>query len=333
MKSPTEFNSLLELMNYFDTEEKCLQYIEQIRWNGSPVCTTCFSEKIYRFKDGKRLKCADCKTEFTAKVGTIFQNSKLPMIKWFMGMYLVSCHKKGISTYDLADDLEITQKTAWFLQQRIRKLLEQDDTIILEGTVQCDESFVGGKNKNRHKDKKVRNSQGRSFIDKTPVLGMVQQQETEIVEREHKIIKGRTVKEKRITKKAFVKCKVIASTQAEAIQPVLKDNIKEGSKIYTDEWKGYNGTENHFDRSYVDHGKGQYVNGEVTSNAAENVWSQLKRSIFGIHHWVSKKHLQKYVDECTFKFNTCKFNNGHRINLMMANISGSQPYKKLIQNG
>jgi transposase-like protein len=161
--APDTFSSLIELLDYFSTTKKCEEYIQVKRWGNSPICPHCEGEKIYKFSDGKRFKCGSCKKQFTVRIGTIFQDSNVPLRKWIIAMYLNTCHKKGISSYQLAKDIKVTQKTAWFMLQRIRYGLGHDTANEqLEGTVQVDETFVGGKNKNRHADKKVKNSQGRS---------------------------------------------------------------------------------------------------------------------------------------------------------------------------
>ncbi|MCE6988143.1 transposase [Dyadobacter sp. CY323] len=152
------FNSLLDLVTYFDTEAKCLKYLESKRWDVAPTCPHCGHSKIYRFSDGKRFKCASCREQFTAKAGTILEDSKIPLRKWYIAIHLVTAHKKGISSYQLAKDLGVTQKSAWFMLQRIRFGLgyNGDTSERMEGTVELDETFVCGKNKNRHADKKVK---------------------------------------------------------------------------------------------------------------------------------------------------------------------------------
>lgn len=183
-KTIENFNSLLEVYDYFSDEQKCLDYLATQRWDGEIICPHCNHNKIYAFQDKKRFKCAKCRQQFTAKVGTIFEDSKVAMRKWFIAIYLVTSHKNGISSHQLAKDIKVTQKTAWFMLQRIRFGLGANvDTDELEGTIELDETFVGGKNKNRHADKKVENSQGRSFKDKTPVMGMLQEQIVTYVER------------------------------------------------------------------------------------------------------------------------------------------------------
>lgn len=168
-----------------------------IKLGGNPACPHCGNAgKIYRTNRG--FKCGEklCAKKFSVISGTIFENTKIVLRTWFAAMYLISTSKKGVSSLQLAEQLGITQKTAWFLNHRIREMLKDAVSTKLTGTVEVDESFIGGKNKNRHKAKNVENSQGRSFKDKTPVVGLLQRAKYEIVERPHKVIPGRIVKEK-----------------------------------------------------------------------------------------------------------------------------------------
>lgn len=154
-KAIEDFDSLLEVYDYFTDEKKCLDYLATQRWVGEVICPHYEHNKVYAFSDNKRFKCAKCRQQFTAKVGTIFEDSKIAMRKWYVAIYLVTSHKKGISSHQLAKDLKVTQKTAWFMLQRIRfGLGTNEDMTKLKGTIELDETFVGGKNKNRHKDKK-----------------------------------------------------------------------------------------------------------------------------------------------------------------------------------
>lgn len=168
-RSPRNFDNLIDMVAYFNDDNNCRRYLIDWRWKGNISCPHCGNTKIYEFSDGRRFKCAGCRQQFTGKVGTIFEDSKVPMKKWFVAIYLITAHKKGISSYQLARDLKVTQKTAWFMLHRIRfgLGLNTEPEEQLEGIIELDETFVGGKNKNRHKDKKVEQSQGRSFKDKT----------------------------------------------------------------------------------------------------------------------------------------------------------------------
>ncbi|MEJ7682249.1 MAG: IS1595 family transposase [Segetibacter sp.] len=208
----SNFKNLTELYDFFKTEEICKDYYEQARWGGNVACPHCGSLKIYRTNRG--FKCGEklCFKKFSVTVGTIFENSKVALRTWFAAMYLISSSKKGISSVQLSVQLGITQKTAWFLNHRIREMLKDNTTSTLTGMVEVDETYVGGKNKNRHADKKVENSQGRSAKDKTPVVGLFQ--------RDGKVL-------------TFV----AENTEAETLHQIIDNNCSDEAIIVTDAYK------------------------------------------------------------------------------------------------
>jgi transposase-like protein len=224
--------------------------------------------------------------------------------KWFLAIYLITSHKKGISSLQLAKDIDVTQKTAWFMLQRIRNCFGID-TDQLVGEVEIDETYVGGKNKNRHASKKVENSQGRSVKDKTPIIGMI--------ERGGKLV-----------------AKKIENTKAATLAPEVIKAVNPSAILFTDEWAGYNGLKMIYDHSFVKHNQGQYVNGRIHTNTIEGFWSLLKRGIIGIYHSTSKKHLQMYVDEFVFRYNTKHSSVNKRFNQMLSNTEHRLTYKALI---
>jgi transposase-like protein len=287
------FSSILELIRTFSDEQSCIDYLEQLRWKNGVVSPFDSLSKVYKCK-GDKYKCKNTGKYFTVRTKTIFEGSKISLQNWFIAIYLYTSHKRGISSYQLAKDLAITQKSAWFILQRLRYATEHEAFVKeFEGIVQCDETFVGGKNKNRHKDKKVANSQGRSFKDKVPVFGAVEEST------------------------GFVKAIVVADTKAKTIQPLLHKHIKQGSHVMTDEWTAYKGIGKYFNHTYVDHGKKQYADEETTTNAIECFWSHLKRSIIGVYYKTSKKHLQLYLNEMTFRYNTKQMQTDRRFDLFL----------------
>ncbi len=301
-----EFESLIELVEYFKDEDTCIEYLASKRWEGKPCCPHCGCEKVYCFSDKKRYKCSSCRKQFTVRVGTIFEDSKISLKKWFIAIYLITSHKKGISSHQLARDLKVTQKSSWFLLHRIRYALGQCELEVeLDNTVEVDETYVGGKNKNRHWDKKVRNARGRSTKDKTPVFGMVERG-GQVVAMVVPDVKGKTLKE------------------------IIKQHIKETATLMTDEYVGYAGLEKIYNHCIVSHGAGQYVDGDAYTNTMEGFWSLLKRSVVGIYHSLTRKHLQKYVDECVFRYNTRKLKEGERMNKMLSLCCTRLTYKNLI---
>lgn len=294
-----QVRSLTDLILHFNTEEKCIKHLESIRWpEGDVYCPRCFKSNSYRFKDGVTYKCSSghCGKKFNVKTNSIFQSSNIPLQKWFLAIYLFSSHKKGISSIQMSKDLGLTQSTAWKMLHKIRGAFTEPIIEKIFGTIEIDETFVGGKNKNRHKDKKVPQSQGRSFKDKTPVLGMICRE----------------------TKKAYTY--VIPSTSRENIQPILFQTIAPGSSVMTDEWKAYQGISSVFNHNFIRHDQKQYADGDTYTNNIEGFWSHLKRGIIGVYHKTSRKHLQAYCDEFTFRYNTRFMSEGERLNKTLENI-------------
>ncbi|MFC4687166.1 IS1595 family transposase [Epilithonimonas pallida] len=288
-----KFSSILDLIRAFPTEESCIKYLENLRWKNGVVSPFDSTSQVYSCKNN-RYKCKNTGKYFTVKTRTIFEGSKVSFQTWFIAIYLYTSHKRGISSYQLARDLAVTQKTAYFILQRLRHATEHESfSRQFEGIVQCDETFVGGKNRNRHADKKVKNSQGRSFKKKTPVFGAVEKST------------------------GFVKAIVIEDTKAQTIQPLLKQHIKSGSHVMTDEWHAYKNIQGYYKHTFVDHGRKQYANQDTTTNAIECYWSHLKRSIIGVYYKTSRKHLQLYVNESTFRYNTKQMKTAQRFDLFL----------------
>ena len=302
-----DFKSILDLIKAFPDEQSCVDQLESLYWNGNPVSPFDSTSKVYKCKDNK-YKCKNTGKYFNVRTGTLFDNTKIELQKWFLAIYLHTAHKKGISSLQLGRDINVTQKTAWFMLQRIRACFGGFPDEQLENEIEIDETFVGGKNKNRHANKKVPQSQGRSFKDKTPVLGILQ--------RDGKLI-----------------ATVIENTSKTVVQPIVLNTVKEGSTVITDEWSAYHGLSVVYDHHIVNHAAKEYVNIDnrnIHSNTIEGFWSLFKRGIIGIYHFTSRKHLQKYVDEFTFRYNSRNVTDNIRFNLMLSNIGTRLTYKQLI---
>lgn len=299
--------NLKDIFTKFSTEDACRMFLVQQRWGGVPECPHCGCRKSYKIEGGKRFKCAnkECYKKYSVTVGTVFEASNIPLTTWFQAMYHIVNNKKGMSSVQLAKHLGVTQKTSWFMIHRIRESLREKGSALLVDIVQADETFVGGKNKNRHADKKVPNSQGRSFKDKTPVLGLMHQS-------------------------GHITTVVIPNTQGETIQPIIDAKVKEGTIIVTDEWSGYNGVPVNYNHVIIDHKSGEYARGAFHTNSIEGFWSIFKRGYIGIYHYMSRKHLQRYCDEFAYRYNSRKTTDGQRFLLTSGQLTGRLTYKMLV---
>ena len=297
------FNSILELLQAFPDEQACIDHLEALRWKGNVVSPFDPTSKVYKCK-GNKYRCKNTGKYFNVRTGTMVDNTKIKLQKWMLAVWLITSHKKGISSLQLSRDIEVTQKTAWFMLQRIRKCFGIENYNDLDGDVEADETYIGGKNKNRHKNKKVEGSQGRSAKDKAPVFGTVE--------------RGGKLNAKKVEN---VKKKTLT---AEIIK-----HVKKSASLFTDEWTGYNGVDKIYEHYRVNHGQGEYVNGKAHTNTLEGFWSLLKRGILGIYHSVSKKHLQVYIDEFVFRYNTREIEENSRINYLFSNMEVRTTYHQL----
>lgn len=337
MKDITDFKTLAELITHFDSEVKCSQHIALRRWGINPKCPHCWNEDvIYTFSDGIYYKCAACRKKFTVRVGTIFQDSKLPLQKWFIAIYLFACRTKPVSSLQLSKDLGITQKAAWHVLHRLRYGASHPEyKRKLHGDVEADEAYIGGLDKNKHQSKR----ESKDYMlatwksEKAPVFGMVERNQYEEIKRDHKVIKGKTVRQQVVVKPSTVVVRYVTATTKEQLEPAIIENIQEFSRVITDEYYVYNGLDKlSYMHATIKHAMKQYVVGDVHTNTIENFWSTLKRGIFGIYHFTSKKHLQAYLEEFAYRFNHRALKPHERFDLMLkqSNI-GPLMYKTLIK--
>ena len=271
-------SSIVDLITVFDTEDKCRAHFESIRWPDGVTCPHCGHDHIYRYKD-YRYRCAGCGKDFRIKTGTIFGDSKISLRKWFLAIYLLITNKKGISSTVLAAQLGVTQKTAWFMNHRIRTTLKREYEQ-LRNEVEIDETYIGGKNHNRHKSKKIKNSAGRSLSNKSVIMGMLE-------------------------RGGDMQAHVIPDTKTETLRENISQHVDKNARVFTDDYRGYRKINDRFRRHVrIDHSWGAYTDGDDGhTNAVEGFWAIFKRSYYGIYHQMSKKHLQRYVDEISFRYN------------------------------
>ena len=305
----TNIKSVFELTQTFSSEQVCIEYLESLRWSGIVVSPFDSESKVYKCKNNQ-YRCKSTGKYFNAKTGTMFENSKISLRKWFLSIWLVTAHKKGISSLQLSRDIGVTQKTAWFMLQRIRACFGIENSNELEGIVECDETFIGGKNKNRHKDKKVPQSQGRSYKDKVPVMGMLQRD-------------------------GKMNAYVVQDTKRKSIQPIIFRYVKqENTLIISDEWWAYKGLSKYYDHNVIDHSKKEYVSLQdksIHTNNIEGSWNILKRSVSGMYNHVSKKHLQLYVDEFVYRFNLRKVSDQEKFRYLLLHSDVRTKYQELVQ--
>lgn len=275
--------NIIEIYEKFPVQLDCITFLEKIKWNNVPKCPYCNSTNATPRK-GKtgyninRYHCNSCNTDFTVLIGTIFQNTKLPLQKWFLAICLILNAKKGISSRQLARDIHVTKDTAWYIQMRIREAMKQN-VELLNGIVEMDETYVGGKPRKSKKDDDDHNKRGRG-TSKTPVVGMVE-------------------------RNGEVRAKVHndKSLSFKELRKIVKEHIDiDKTKLITDEYRGYTPFSRIIDHETINH-QYEYVRQHVHTNTIEGFWSLLKRGIIGQYHKVSIKYLNRYVDEFCYKYN------------------------------
>lgn len=310
----SQFDSLYAMALYFNNEQTCRNAIVESRWGFGKtqdvVCPYCGQHHCTARKDG-RFRCNHCKRNFSCRVGTIFEDSNLSLMKWFMAMYLISSHKKGVSSCQLARDIKVTQKTAWYMLHKVRSLYAQDDCDTLSGEIECDEVYIGGMEKWKHQSMKTPHTQGRSTKTKTPVFGMLERSE---------IINKKGEKEFM----SYVHAIVVENTNGSTLLPLVEQFVEEGSTIFTDELNAYNHlTDCGYEHRICNHGALQFVcDGGVYTNNIEGFWSHFRRMITGCYHDVSDEHLQSYIDEACFRWNTRKASQSERFQSMFETSIG-----------
>lgn len=267
--------STFELFKLFPDVETARKYLEARLWKDGVTCPKCKAkERITTRKDGF-YRCNPCKIDFTVRTGTIFERSHVPLHKWLYAMYLLVTARKGISSLQLGKEIGITQKSAWFVLQRLREACGNDLTK-LQGIVEVDEVYLGGKEGNKHMHQRMYGDRG--IPEKTSVIGIRERG-------------GRT------------KAVPVESVGARSLEKTVRDNVELGSTIHTDEYPGYHRLGKTYKHETINHSLDQYVLNGVTTNGIESVFAVLKRGLHGVYHHASKKHMARYVNEFTWRLN------------------------------
>jgi transposase-like protein len=301
--------TLLEAVLYFQDLGICNRYMRKIKWpDGKIECPACGCDRIGEIATRHMMRCKGCRKQFSAKVGTIFEDSPLGLDKWFVAVWCIANAKNGISSHELGRALGVTQKTAWFMLHRIREAMKTRSFRKLEGEVETDETFIGGKARNMHKAVREKKILGRGSVGKSIVHGMIQ-------------------------RGGDARCSVVKDTEAGTVQVEVRRNVAPGSTVYSDEMPSYGGLEYGYTHEIINHAK-SYAEGRIHTNCMENFWSLLKRALGGTYVSVAPFHLFRYLDEQTFRFNKRKGSDGSRFYEVLLNCIGKRlTYRELTAQG
>jgi transposase-like protein len=310
-----EPKTLLEAIRYFSNADVCQDFMVALRWPDGVRCPTCDSENVGYVATRRVWECKTKhgKKQFSVKVGTIFEDSPISLDKWLASIWMIANAKNGVSSYEISRAIGVTQKSAWFMLHRIRLAMQSGDFEKMQGPVEADETFVGGKLKNMHKDKRDRVkgvAKRGSIIGKTAVFGLLERHGP----------KGHS----------RVRAQIVRNVGRRVLLPEIRKNVAKGSKVYTDAARSYRLVRQEYEHEYIDHAEA-YVRDQVHTNGLENFWSLLKRAIHGTYVSVEPFHLIQYVDEQVFRYNSRKDNDAGRFRDVSKGIVGKRlTYKQLI---
>jgi transposase-like protein len=305
-------DTLLGAVKYFSDVETCIGFVVALRWpDGVMVCPRCDSDQCYRLSTRQLFKCRACKKQFSVKVGTIFEDSPIGLDKWLPAMWMLVNCKNGVSSYEIARDLGVTQKSAWFMMHRIRLAIQTGSFDKIDGIAEIDETYIGGKARNMHiaKRKRMGISQGTSMAGKVAVMGLLE----------------------RHGKDGFsqIRCTVVKGRKRTHFRPVIDANVVKGTTINTDAHLSYQGLASEYEHNVIDHAE-KYVDGQVHTNGCENFWSLLKRAIKGTYVSVEPLHLFRYIDEQVYRFNNRKLTDAARFVQACSSVFGRRVTFKVL---
>ena len=309
-KRIAETISVLELFRMFPDEETCVRWFEQARWNGVPTCPHCHSQDDISSPKSKPdyYWCKACRKQFNVKTNTPFHATKKPLQAWIYTIYSVLTARKGVSAMQLSKELGVQYRTAWHMLHRVREACKGED-FKLANVVEVDETYVGGKERNKHKSKKRK--AGRGPVGKTPIIGARE-------------------------RGGKVAAEPVSATDARTLINFVEAHTEQGATVYTDDAAAYTALPtilNQYQHESVKHSVGEYVRGEIHTNGIESVWSIFKRSVTGTWHHVSNKHLGRYVNEAAFRLNegNCEMDTIDRMEALAKGIGGRKlSYKNLV---
>lgn len=303
------FESPIEIQDTFKTNKDAIKFLEDLIWRKVPVSPFDKTSKVYKCKKG-RYKCKNTEKYFTVTTGTLFEGTKIKLFKWFIAIFYVNSDRKGITSTCLAKNINVSQKTAWYMLQKIRYAMEFESKHKLTGTSEVDEYYAGGSLSNMHYDKKLEAKSKGTFQNKIPMQGFV--------ERDGNII-----------------FRVVPNTEMDTLCAGVLKYVERGSTLYTDENQSYNRLDNFYNHKYVTHSKGNYVskkNIDIHTNTIESGWAILDRNIKS-HIKITEKHAQNYLHEVGFKYNTRKMDCGDATIWFLQNVEGTRITWKDIHNG
>jgi len=299
-----EPQTLIEAIQYFADEDVALQTMVRFRWPDGVHCPRCHCHDVYFLPSRRIWQCKGCRKQFSAKVGTIFEDSPIKLGKWFAAMWMVVNCKNGISSYEVHRALGVTQKTAWFMLHRIRLAMQAQTFEKLSGEVEADETYIGGLARNMHKSKRAEKITGTGGAGKSAVMGLLERH-------------------------GEVRTKHVPNNRRSTLQREVRQNVEPGSEVFTDALKSYEGLEDEYVHQVIDHAEA-YARGKVHTNGLENFWSLLKRGIKGTYVSVEPFHLFRYLDEEAFRYNGRKGSDADRFGTVGKRLAGRRlTYEKL----
>jgi transposase-like protein len=304
MAADTTPKTLLEAIRYYSDLDICQQELAEARWPNGVECPTCGRKDVSYLPNQRRWQCKTkhARRQFSVKVGTIFEDSAVGLDKWFAAMWMIAAAKNGISSHEIARAIGVTQKTAWFMLHRIRLAMQTKSFDKIKGEVEVDETYIGGRARFMHREKRARVRRGRSTYGKVAVMGLL---------------------ERHGDGQSRVKFEVLSGLKKADVQPLVREHVAPGSKLYTDAFFSYSGLNDKYVHNVIDHAE-KYAEGQVHTNGLENFWSLLKRALKGTYVSVEPFHLFRYLDEQAYRFNTRRQNDGERFSDVTHRVTGKR---------